>query len=193
MTASAPAKVGRHRSQVADEAIVAATLDLLRDDGYRGLTMSSVIERSGVSSATLYRRWPTKQALVVAALQTLTGDTSPHDTGTLAGDFESLARQIARAISTRDDLFASLSMELKHDDELRAMNREAFVEPRLELMRAMLRRAVARGELESHPPHDVVLSLLTGPIYHRAFNLGERPTPAFLRVVVGSVLAGLDR
>jgi AcrR family transcriptional regulator len=193
MTVGAPARGGRHRSQAADDAIVAATLELLREQGYRGLTMSGVIDRSGVSSATLYRRWPTKQALVVAALQTLTADPSPHDTGTLGGDLESLVRHIARAIATRDDLFARLSMELKHDDELQAMNRDAFVQPRLELMKAMLDRAVTRGELAARPPHDVVLSLLTGPIYHRAFDLGEKLTPSFLRAVVQSVLAGLGR
>jgi hypothetical protein len=60
-------------------------------------------------------------------------------------------------------------------------------------MRVMLDRAVARGELEARPAHDVVLSLLTGPIYHRAFTLGEKVTPAFLRAVVQSVLAGLRR
>jgi hypothetical protein len=57
----------------------------------------------------------------------------------------------------------------------------------------MLDRAVARGELASRPPHDVVLSLVTGPIYHRAFDLGEKLPPSFLRIVVQSVLAGLGR
>ena len=65
--ASTPVRPGRQRSQAADEAILSATLDLLSERGYGGFTVSAVIDRSGVSSATLYRRWPTKQQLVAAA------------------------------------------------------------------------------------------------------------------------------
>lgn len=186
-------KPGRQRSQAADDAILTATLDLLRAHGYRDLTMSAVIERSGVSSATLYRRWPTKQALVIAALKTLTADPSSSDTGTLAGDIDSLVKRIARAMSTPDDLFAVLALEVKHHDELRAMNRAAFIEPRLEQVKAILDRAVERGELATRPSADVVLSLLTGPLYHRAYILGEKLTPSFQRAVVHHVLAGLGR
>lgn len=191
MTASAAARPARQRSVAADESITAATLALLGEHGYRGLTMLAVIERSGVSSATLYRRFPDKQALVVAALRTLNPDTGCIDTGALAGDVEALVRRVARAVSARDDLFAVLAMEVKYDDELRVMNRVAFIEPRLHQIRVMLERAVERGELVDPPPHDVVFSLVTGPIHHRAFVLGERLTPLFLRCVVVHVLAGL--
>ncbi|MBU3702145.1 MAG: helix-turn-helix transcriptional regulator, partial [Acidimicrobiia bacterium] len=62
---------GRQRSEAADHAILSATLDLLSETGYGALTVAAVIARSGVSSATLYRRWPTKQDLVAAALASL--------------------------------------------------------------------------------------------------------------------------
>lgn len=182
---------GRHRDPACDDSILAATLELLQQQGYRGLTMSSVIERSGVSSATLYRRWPTKQALVVAAMQTIVADPAPQDTGSLAGDLDALVRRVARAIAARHDLFAVLANEVRHDEELRALNRAAFVEPRLEQVRRLLDRAVERSELARRPAPDVVLSLLTGPLYHRAFTLDEKLTPAFLRAVVQSTLASL--
>src|SRR3954469_20577088 len=82
----AAVRSGRRRSQAADDAILAATLDLLREHGYGGLTMSSVIERAGVSSATLYRRWATKQDLVLAALETMRPEPTSTDTGSLVGD-----------------------------------------------------------------------------------------------------------
>ena len=164
---------GRQRSQAADDAITAAAVEELRERGYRGLTMSGVIERAGISSATLYRRFPTKQALVVATLQTVSAGPSSADTGTLAGDLADLAKRIAGAIAARDDLFAVLAVEVQFDDELRAVSRAAFVEPRLRQVGELLDRAVARGELDSRPAPDVVLSLVTGPISHRAFSLGE--------------------
>lgn len=184
---------GRSRSQAADEAITAAAVEELREHGYRGLTMSGVIERAGVSSATLYRRFPTKQALVLATLQTVAASPAGGDTGSLEGDLEDLAKRVAKAIAGRDDLFAVLSVEVQFDDELRAVSRAAFVEPRLRQVGELLDRAVARRELAERPPADVVLSLLTGPITHRAFSLGEKLTPSFLRAVVRSVVGGLDR
>lgn len=184
---------GRGRSQAADDAITAAAVEELREHGYRGLTMSGVIERAGVSSATLYRRFPTKQALVQATLQSVAASPEARDTGSLEGDIEDLAKRIARAIAARDDLFAVLSVEVQFDDELRAVNRAAFVEPRLAQVGELLDRAVERGELAERPPADVVLSLVTGPLTHRAFSLGEKLTPAFLKQVVRSVVGGLVR
>jgi AcrR family transcriptional regulator len=192
VTVAAPSK-GRRRSQAADDAILGATLDLLRLHGYRGLTMSAVIERSGVSSATLYRRWPTKQALVVAALRTITADPCPADTGSLAGDLEQVVKRIAKAIAGRDSLYGARATEGPEDDEVKAMNREAFIEPRLEQVRIILDRAVARGELAERPPDDHALSLISGPLYHRAFVLDEKLTPAFLKRVVQQLLAGFGQ
>ena len=192
MSVAAPTK-GRHRSQAADDAILTATVELLREHGYRGLTMSGVIERSGVSSATLYRRWPTKQAVVVAALRTITADPCPADTGSLAGDLEAFVKRVAKAIAGRDSLYGTLATEVPEDDEVKAMNREAFIEPRLEQVRVILDRAVARGELTERPPDDHALSLITGPLYHRAFVLDEKLTPAFFRLVVQQVLAGFGQ
>lgn len=185
---TAVVRPGRQRSQAADTAIVEATLDLLREVGYGALTMSAVIERAGVSSATLYRRWPTKAALVVAALQRVSAGPPPADTGSLWGDLEAFAKHLARGLARRDDLWVVLWTEIHHNQELQAMNR-AFVEPRLAQLTATLERAVARGELASAPSAELVLSLLAGPIQHRVLTMGERVSPSFLRAVVDSVAA----
>lgn len=186
-------KPGRHRSQAADDAILSAALELLRQHGYRGLTMSAVIERSGVSSATLYRRWPTKCALTAAALRTVAVDPEPVDTGSLAGDVEALVKRIAGAIGGRDQLYGAFANEVHEDPEVKAMNREAFILPRLEQVCTILDRAVARGELVDRPSDDVALSLVTGPLYHRVFVLDEKLTAAFLKRVVHQVLAGFGQ
>jgi AcrR family transcriptional regulator len=150
--------------------------------------MSAVIERSGVSSATLYRRWPTKQALVAAAVQTLMADPAPQDTGSLASDVEAFVRRIARAMAKHAQLSV---LPAAVDDELRELNRKAFIEPRLDQLRDLLDRAVARGEIERAPQPDALLSMTTGPLYHRTFILDEKVTPAFLRLVVKAVLGSL--
>jgi AcrR family transcriptional regulator len=89
---SAPAR-GRPRSTAADLAIVHATIEILLQDGYDGLTMAGVAQRAGVSTATLYRRYESKVDLVVGCITTLKDQFhEPVDTGSLAGDGPSCSR-----------------------------------------------------------------------------------------------------
>ena len=92
---------GRHRSEAADEAIMAATLELLGEHGYGGVTMAGVIERAGVSSATLYRRFSNKDDLVAAAVATLVPSALEIDTGSLAGDLKAFVAALSRALVNR--------------------------------------------------------------------------------------------
>jgi len=189
---TATAGPGRHRSAAADEAILVATLDLLTERGYGGLTMISVIERAGVSSATLYRRWPTKHDLVVAALASVVPSSVDIDTGTLAGDLSTLLDSIAASIAARrEDVTEGLTMEAKHNAELAAALREKFLTPRIAQIDAIVRRATERGELCGCPTGEVALSLVAGAVYHRVFVLREPLTSAFLRGAVLYAQRGL--
>ncbi len=122
---------GRQRSEAADQAILGATLDLLALDGYGGMTMAAVIARSGVSSATLYRRWPTKQELVVAALG-LAARRDRRRRHRVAGGRPARPRpQHRRAVSVRrDDVAESVLVELRRNPEFSAVD-EKFLLPRL--------------------------------------------------------------
>jgi AcrR family transcriptional regulator len=189
---SAPVRPGRHRSQAADDAILSATLDLLSDKGYGGFTVSAVIERAGVSSATLYRRWPTKQQLVAAALASVTPQPPLTDTGTLSGDLSAFIAHYCQSIAARrEDIADGLAHEVKHNPELAAALREKFLLPRLDELRQILARAVRRGELEGHPAPETALSLVAGPVYHRAFGLGEPLSAGFVAQVTEYALRGL--
>jgi AcrR family transcriptional regulator len=192
-TSTASSRPGRHRSQAADTAILEAALEVLADEGYAGLTMAAVIERAGVSSATLYRRWPTKQQLVVAAVETLVPAPSDTDTGSLAGDLDAFARDVAASIAVHhEDIAQTLNRERRRNPELAAALRERFRDPRLRELRGMLTRAKERGELGTAPSPEVVLSLVAGPIYHRAFYLGEPITQAFVRTTVDHTVRALS-
>jgi AcrR family transcriptional regulator len=183
---------GRQRSVAADEAIVAATLSLLGEYGFGGVTMAAVIERAGVSSATLYRRYSNKEALVEAALATLASTAPDIDTGSLHGDLKTFVGNIARAITNRrEDVMDALGVESKRNEVLRQRLRDTFLEPRLQTVEAILDRAVARGELQAAPPSDVAFSLITGPVYHRGLVYADPLSPAFLRTVVAFAEQGL--
>jgi AcrR family transcriptional regulator len=183
---------GRHRSEAVDEAILHATLELLGEHGYAGLTMAAVIERSGVSSATLYRRWTTKQDLVTAAVATLIPAPVNVDTGSLEGDIAAFARGIAQSANRPNESVAeALRLEKGRDPELAASLRERFLRPRLETLKAVFERAKERGEIDTVPPIEWTLSLITGPLYHRRYHLHEPLTPAFVKQTVAWAVRAL--
>lgn len=179
---TAGARPGRQRSEAADEAILDATLAVLADQGYEGLTMAAVIDRAGVSSATLYRRYATKIELVTAAIATLLPQPVDTDTGSLEGDLAVFIRHVAQSIERRNErAVQALRLEKERDAELHAYLRERFLAPRLADLKAILARAKKRGEIDTIPATDVALSLITGPLYHRAYHLDEPLTPAFVK------------
>lgn len=183
---------GRQRSEAADHAILSATLDLLAEVGYGALTVASVIARSGVSSATLYRRWPTKQDLVTAALASMHAEIVDIDTGSLDADVAGMVRATVQALSVRNpEISDDLAVELRRNPEFRAAINEKFVQPRRAVMAGIVGRAVARGELGSDPGVEVATAFVTGPIHHWVYVQGKQPTPAFERTVVTGALAAL--
>ena len=188
----APRQVGRRRSVAADTAILEATVELLREVGYDRLTVSAVIDRAGVSSATLYRRWTTKPDLVVAAVSGLVPAVADVDQGSLADDLEVFVAGVARSISTRDETVAdALTAAARRDPNLAEALEARFVRPRAAALDAILTRAVARGELLERPSVEVATSLVLGPVYHRGLYLRLSLTPAFVHAATAHVLRGL--
>jgi AcrR family transcriptional regulator len=191
---TARARPGRQRSQAADDAILAATLEELFAVGYSGLTVAAVIARAGVSSATLYRRWPTKQQLVAAALASMHQEVTDVDTGTLEGDLLALSRFLAETMTVeRVDVTEDVLAELRRNPEFRAAIADKFQRPRLEQLDRILERARARGELGSGLSTEVAMSFLSGPLYNRQAVTQKPLSGAFLRLAakatVGALLA----
>jgi hypothetical protein len=128
----------------------------------------------------------------VAAVATLVPEPVDTDTGSLAGDLTAFIEQVAHSISLRHEGVAeALGIERRRNPELDAALRERFLAPRLAELRTILGRAKRRGELDGVPPAEVVLSLVVGPLHHRAFQLGEPLTPGFVRAATGFALRAL--
>jgi AcrR family transcriptional regulator len=169
---------GRPRSAAAGEAIIAATLALLVEDGYRALTMERVRERSGVGKATIYRRYASKEELVRAAIVHLNSDIPlPDDTGSLETDYLATVQTVlARAESTGAlTLMPRLLAEVADDAELHALFSEHLVEPRRRVIRGILQRGVERGELRTDVDIDLAVDLVVGPMIYRLIVAGGDP------------------
>lgn len=165
---------GRPRSAEADRSIAEATIALLGEVGYGELTMSGVAARAGVSTATLYRRFASKEDLVVSALETLIEISAPADTGTLPGDLrETLLRLASRMTEERRRLFLSLAAEMRTHPLLGEAARDRLQAPLRGQVEFILSRAAARGEIA--PVADLVLavSVLCGPLLYRILVTGE--------------------
>lgn len=192
LAATERAKPGRQRSEAADQAILGATLDLLGEDGYASLTMAAVIAKAGVSSATLYRRWPTKQDLVAAALATLHAEIVDIDTGSLRTDVVAMVQASADAMTPRrQDLADDLAIELRRNPEFRVAVNEKFVLPRRRVMGAIVERAQARGELGPSIDAETAFAFIGGPLHNRVYVQGKPLSASYQRTVAAGAFAAM--
>jgi AcrR family transcriptional regulator len=186
---------GRPRSEKAHAAILAAAAELLLARGLGAVSMDAVAEQAGVSKATIYRWWPTKETLALDALyhEWDTARPSPRDTGSLRGDLLALLRPWIRRVRARPygQVMAALITEAQTDPAFAEQYRARFVDPRREPARALFGRAIERGEIPPDAPVEVVLDLIYGPLYHRLLH-GHAPlSDRFVQAAVDSALAGL--
>jgi AcrR family transcriptional regulator len=194
VTAEAPQR-GRPRSERARKAILEAAAELLLARGLSAVSMDAVAERAGVSKATIYRWWPTKETLALDALYTewAAARSQTRDTGSLRGDLLSMLRPWARLAGSRPygRVVAALLTEAQTDPVFGAEYRQRFLEPRREQVREIFRRAIERGEIPAGTKVEVSLDLLYGSVYHRLLH-GHAPlNDRFVRDVVDTVLNGV--
>ncbi len=143
---------GRKRDHALDAALLDATLDVLAEVGATGLTMDAVAARAGAGKAALYRRWSSKSDLIIAAVARMKRNQVDlaylPDTGTLRGDLLALFRPQTSEESTRRlAVMAALASLLTQDDAVAQAANEAVVQPWAQAHLALMRRAVARGEI----------------------------------------------
>ena len=196
-TRQATSARGRPRSERAHQAILAATMELLLDQGLRAMSMDDLARRAGVSKATIYRWWPSKERLALDALATEWASTpraDHHHAGSLRGDllarFRPWVRQLNRKPYAR--VVAGLVAEAQTNPEFADLYREHFVQPRREATRELLTGALDRGEIAANTNLEVTLDLLYGPIYHRLLH-GHAPlTERFAQQVIDCVIAAIS-
>ena len=183
---------GRPRSQRADQAILSAALDLFAECGPDSLCIEQVAAKAGVGKATIYRRWPGKEDMLVDALAVV-GTQLPEPQGkSVRADLITLLSAICRdaADPRRARLFALLQGEGRRYPRLMAAYLAAVVKPRRELVRSVLRRGVATGELRENTDIEAASFLLDGAVLQSMYGPG--PTDArYARRVVEELLRGL--
>jgi AcrR family transcriptional regulator len=190
---AAAEQVERRSSRLSPEReteLLTAVVDTLREVGYDALTMDAVAARARTSKATLYRQWQNKPNLVTTALKHLTPVFGTGvDTGSLAGDLHLVARTLADVAADGGELLASMGHAVMRDPELAAVFREVLIEPERDAFRAIVMRAVERGELASVPASlDYCGPLLVQAVVNRPVCEGTVCTLEFLTGLVDTVI-----
>lgn len=192
-TPPSPRTAGRKKDPEIDRAVLHATLELLEETGYAGVTISQVATRVGVYRPAIYRRWPSKQHLVAEAVVALLGRDPAPDTGDLRAD-------LLAGVGTLTDAFTStcvsrvlpaLVADLADRPELRQEFLERVFKPRRASTERRLRTAVARGEIRADFDMEFVLDALAAPLYYRALFGHEPVTPEVTGLSVDLVLTFL--
>jgi AcrR family transcriptional regulator len=183
---------GRPRSTEVDHAIADATMALLAEDGWTGLTMSGVAQRAGVSTATLYRRFSSKEDLVCAAMTTSSDARPVIDHGSLEADLRAKLDEMAQKV--RGDggrMIQGVIGEAVRNPRLARILRTTVFSAGRDDVRRIIERAVARGEIP--PPEDINLAvnLVSGPLMHRLLITGEPVTSRVVDRLVPMLLAAL--
>jgi len=183
---------GRPRSKKFDESILAATLELAGEVGIKGMSMDELAQRAGVSKATIYRRWPSKEILVLQALQSAMQPLDDVDTGGVVEDLRLCLGQMIARMSKKDrmnDVLPHLIEMATHDTTLRS-SVDDYVQNRRVPVLKVLERAIGRGELPADTDIELVLDALLGPLIYRRLLSGGVLDADFLDRLIVLVLPG---
>jgi AcrR family transcriptional regulator len=184
---------GRPRSERAEQAILDATLEAIADRGVDGVHCEDVAARAGVGKATLYRRWPGKEDLLIAAFASLKSPLPEPGGESVREDL--IAMLDVMATDAEDPRYAR-QFALMHGEGQRYPRlvqryKEQVVEPRRELMRTVLRRGVATGELRPDTDVEIAMLTLTGAVMARGKHDPAPAEQGFATRVVDELLQGI--
>lgn len=183
---------GRPRDARVERVVLTATLELLREVGVAGLSMDLLATRANVAKTTIYRRWDSKEQLLLDALRSALEPLEAPDTGVLRRDVEGLLNQVVERFGSGhlSDVLPLLVSAAAHDEALKA-SLEQYLHSRREPLRRVLQRAVDRGEVRPDVDRELFVEVVMGPVlFRRLAATGPLDAP-YVNRLLDWVLAGL--
>jgi AcrR family transcriptional regulator len=171
-------------------AVLEATLQQLGDRGLAGVSVDEVAKTAGVNKTSVYRRWPSRGALVLAALQTLRDhEPPPPQAGSLRENLIAMLRAKVAIVSTRSGRKILRAMIAFEDEEV-ARVAGALRKLRYRVPLAVIEHAILRGELSASTDASLLAEVLLAPMYYRIIVLNQPVSERYIERVVDQVLAG---
>lgn len=187
-------KKGRPRNAATEKAILAASYDLLLENGFEFVTVEKIAERAKVSKATIYKWWPNKAAVVMDGFLSAAMARLPvPDTGSVSQDIVLQVSNLANFLTSREgQVLNELIAEGQFDRKLAEEYRSRYFTPRRLDSRRILERGVQRGELKQDLDLELCIDLLYGPLFYRLLVTGEKIDEAFIEVLINYAFTGIQ-
>ncbi|GAA3617705.1 TetR/AcrR family transcriptional regulator [Nonomuraea rosea] len=183
------------RAVARTQVIMQSTLALAQESGYAKLSIEAVAARAGVGKHTIYRRWPSKGLLFLDSLLSLNEPVLDFpDTGDVLAD---LRQQTYAAVDLLANppwgpLYQSLVGEAQHDPAVAAGLSERFIRPQTDRTVARLKSAQDQGQVAPDFDLDLVMAILSGPLYFRLLITQEPMTHDYVDRIFEALFAGLS-
>jgi AcrR family transcriptional regulator len=177
------------RVQRSRERVLTSAFDLLGESGVSGFTIDEVARRSGVAKTTIYRHWPSREALVLEAASRISAAIDVPDTGSVHGDVTVILNNLGGLLGTArwSSVVPSIVDVAERDPEFAVVHggiQRGHASP----LREVLVRAAGRGELPATTDPAHLISALIGPLYYRRWFSREPIDEQFVRRLVSDVI-----
>jgi AcrR family transcriptional regulator len=183
-------EVSHRRGEHVRVTVLEAAFDEIVENGVGASTVAGVARRSGVHETTIYRRWVTKEKLFLEAMLSRSADAIPTpDSGSVRTDLLIVMRAIIGYLASPAGEAALRVISLAADDGYRTARR-AFWAARVDALRPVVERGVARGELNPDTDAGLLLETLVAPLHARVLLTGAPVTAAVAEPLVDLVLEG---
>jgi AcrR family transcriptional regulator len=171
------------------EVVMATTYELLSEEGLAGVTVDAVARRSGVAKTTIYRHWPSREALLLDACAQMGPHFDIADAGSFPNDLRALAERVVEQLLAGPyaAILLSLMDAAERNPDLAALLAAAQTKL-VESVRTILARARVRGELRRPPEASDAAALIVGPLLYRRLFSHEPQSEDFFSLVIDSVV-----
>jgi AcrR family transcriptional regulator len=190
---SGQTRTGRPRDASVSTAVSGAVLGLLSEEGFPALSMDAIAAKAGVSKASIYRRWSSKENLLVDVIANLAAATPLPTTGHLRDDLVDLLQRMEMFLTKIEagQIFPRMAAEVHAGTDLGRRYAEKVILPRRAHLTGLLTEAQARGDLRPDLDLDVAIDMLTGPVILRLLmaRLAGRD-PGWAEKLVDALLQG---
>ena len=191
-SASNDRRLGRPRDARVDAVVIDAARALLAERGFGGTTVEAIAARAGVGKATIYRRWPTREDLLLAVTSSDLPPLERPDTGSLRDDLVVVFTQLAEQM--RSSAPASYLGDLISESTRNPAMRDDFqrvIQGRRAMCAEIVEQAKKRGEVRKGIDPDMVLDLIGGAIFYRKLFARDPADAAYVKRTINAVLDGV--
>jgi len=184
---------GRPRDPSVDDRVIESTLDAINEGGLAGLTIDRIAARAGVGKTTIYRRWNTKDDLVVDAIASLSVGVGSASTGDVRTDLVAVVTDLRRFFSDSraGEVLPWLAGEIAHRSDVGERYSAAVMVPKRVLVASIISDGIDRGDLRRDIDVPTAVDLIIGPVLARRFigSLADSPE-SWPQDLIDSLLTG---